>query len=58
MRRKRHDCDKNGKINRSEMANRRGDWLQRLHCTLDRRRFDFLVPVETTSSIVEYESDL
>jgi hypothetical protein len=27
------------------MANRRGDWLQRLHCTLDRRRFDILVPV-------------
>jgi hypothetical protein len=22
------------------MANRRGDWLQPLHCTLDRRRFD------------------
>jgi hypothetical protein len=24
----------------SEMANRHGDWLQQLHCTLDRRRFD------------------
>jgi len=28
----------------SEMANRRGDWLQPLHCTLDRGRFDILVP--------------
>jgi hypothetical protein len=27
------------------MADRRGDWLQPLHCTLDRRRFDILVPV-------------
>jgi hypothetical protein len=27
------------------MANRRGDWLQRLHYTLDRHRFDILVPV-------------
>jgi hypothetical protein len=27
------------------MANRRGDWLQPLYCTLDRRRFDIFVPV-------------
>jgi hypothetical protein len=26
------------------MADRRGDWLQPLQCTLDRRRFDILVP--------------
>ena len=26
------------------MANRRGDWLQRLHYKLDRRRFDIVVP--------------
>jgi hypothetical protein len=26
------------------MANRRGDWLQRLHCALDRRRFDCEIP--------------
>jgi hypothetical protein len=26
------------------MTDRRGAWLQRLHCTLDRPRFDFLVP--------------
>jgi hypothetical protein len=28
----------------SEMANRRGDRLQQLHCTLDRRGFDCEIP--------------
>jgi hypothetical protein len=34
------------------MANRRGDWLQRLHCTLDRRRFDILVPAGERGMII------
>jgi hypothetical protein len=30
------------------MADSRGDWLQPLHCTLDRRHFDIPVPVGNT----------